>query len=689
MDIFEIMGSFDPENAVDKKKALCSYLWGGNETRATSLLNRMGMFDRSTARDCLNAALATCSVELFGKLLDHTPRGEYAGWWAKPWTPPELPEQNACQVAGVLTTLAAAMGKAEHLRLLLDWGCDVNGASPDAASALANTQYMMPGYKGRAIFHGVPTVRSKSAATWRSTSPTTVIPSLTPLAAGIAFGNLACVQLLLEREGVWLTEAPAVSEALALRGEPWDNEAYRTCRRLLCTRADGSPRPLCLWAAVHHMNVATLRDELERCTYDREELVRAALEVERCGLEWRERWAVYAVFGERYPDVLRDERFRRQLAGWICYDVLERENPLPEVAEQTLGDTIDLDESFVGTANFSASSTESCLRRLGKERRLVMSRDAIYDPSSVTASYLRVLLHCVEFRAPSLPIGVSALTAAILQTGDVKLLRFALERGLIPAEEPSEKLLELAGKNVVARALLLTWRRPSLGLAPAGAERYSRRVLSEDEEKRVLADPALRAMASDALLFTLLEHRDLRETPDEVMCWGGFETKEYTALCALRGETDIVLRCAMVRDCAIWRPNTVVVEWAGPLAKYCLSLTLLCCAAAGGQTETVRALLDTGLDPEERNLGQLSIICSVDDRGDDEEKLSLPPLLGALLWARWDTARLLLERGAQCDLTSYTVRRAFENLRGGDVPYADIRRELGAYLEGRRLRRMN
>lgn len=691
MDIFEVMESFDPESPADDRTALLWYLQKGDEARAAPLLHRAGMLDRETAKKCLTAALTNCSAELFGALLDHAPRREYAGSWPDEEdlaAPAGEPKSGGFQVSGTLPTLAAAMGKAEHLRLLLDWGCDVNSASLDAATALGAVWHK--GARERNL-RGYPTVSRGSVARWDGGSTaSTVIYGLTPLAAGILFGSLPCVRLLLEREGVWLTEAPGVSEALALRRKRWDTEAHRACRRLVRTKPDGSPRPLALWAAIRFMNAAALRDELSRCAYSREELSRAALVLMDDKNKLKKTiWTMLAALGDRDMEALRDERVRRRMAAMIYCDFDGKDEPLPDIAEQALGDTVDLDESTVGAANYSAPVAEMCLKRFGENRRLVMSRDVISDSSTVTASALRVFLRYVEFRAPSLPVGISALTAAIVKSGDVRLLRRALHRGLIPAEESTEALLEFAGKNTAARALLLTSPRPSVSCAPPGAEEESFRMLSRDEEKRVLADPALRAMASDAVLLDLSLGRSmlggitiLRDLEDDSE--GDFEVMDYAALCALRGETDVVLRCALLRIGGTEHANRVNVFRKGGEAYNNMYITLLCCAALGGRTETVRAMLDAGFDPEERDMGQTS---HVDTGPCGGGSLKLSPLLCALLWRRWDTAALLLERGARCDLTSYTVKWAFDWARGGDVPYAEIRRELGAYLEGGRLGR--
>lgn len=684
-----------------KKEALLQSLKDGDEARAARLMSRVGILDRDIAAKCLTAALTNCSAELLAALLGHVPRGEYADTWSteKPPPPPAAWwHKDSAEITGTLPTLAAAMGKPEHLRLLLDWGCDVNSASLDASTALVNHGHVRRQDRGGIFFRGSPQVCYGSKVRWFP-ALTPSLQGLTPLAAGIAFGNPSCVQLLLEREGVWLTEAPVVSETLVLEGWRWDTEAHRECRRLVRTRPDGSLRPLTLWAAIRRMSAAALRDELSRCAYDREEVIRAALVLTpTCDFVRKEQdhWKLLSLLGKRYSDALRDERVRRHLTALAYQSFDGKGKPLPRVVEQALGDTVDLDESLAGMDIYSAPLTELRLRHLGENRRLVMSRDVVgtLPGLSLTASHLRVLLRYVEFRAPSLPIGVSGLTAAILQSGDVRLLRQALNRGLIPAEEPIEALLELVGKNAAARSLLLTRQRPSLGLAPTGAERDSYRVLSEDEEKRVLADPDLRAMASEELLTDLLFgchlHDPLYELPqiEDDLSEDGFEAHNYAGLFALRGETDVALRFISWICGREDRSSAVLVD-RGDMPDSRMDLTMLCCAAAGGQTETVRALLDAGLDPEERDMGQPSAIYRlddvIDDVSNDEEILSLSPLLCALLWERWDTAALLLERGARCDLSSYTVRRAFEEARGGDVPYNAIRRELGAHLEGSQL----
>lgn len=673
MDIFEIADSFDALSPADEKAALLHYLQAGDEDRAMSFLGRVGMLERPVAGEMLRAALEHCSAALLHRLLDHVPRGEYAGeirvgekWWV---------------VQGTLPTLAAALGRTEHLRVLLDWGCDANGASLDAITALHNIPDILH-IREESCVRGHHVTASESAAFLpeRDGRSGAGIYGLTPLAAAAAFGHAACVRLLLEREGVWREECPAVSEALAVQGELWEiTGEHQECRRLIRTQPDGGVRPLLLCAAVRYMSEVMLRDELCRCTYDREEIVQTALALLTRGLAVpnmpRQR-AMLAVLVGRYPDAMRDERVARKLAA----EIWEWEEALPEAIQNTLGETVDLDEASLGACFRSAAALKEILQLYGKNKRLVMSRDRIGAETRIDPRCLRVLIRSVAFRAPSLPIGVSGLTSAILCSGDDKLLQKALERGLIPAEEPIDRLLELAGKNTAARAMLLTAKRPSFQSAPPGAEQRTLRVLTPEETERILSDPALRAQASDALIEQLVGERFAQRRA--VLRHGGFATGDEMASFALRGETDMALRLMRRQEETVNCLSLLTVQWEDA-SHAPLSLTLLCCAAAAGQTATVAALLDAGYDPEGQDVGYPSTIATFEQG--ESEQLALSPLLCALLWERWDTAVLLLRRGAACDLTCYTVRRAFEVLRGGDVPYADILRELGEFLTERQL----
>lgn len=370
------------------------------------------------------------------------------------------------------------------------------------------------------------------------------------------------------------------------------------------------------------------------------------------------------------PDIARDESMRRRMAAlaWLSGGISEETRLF---AAGTLGPTVDLDASGADIDVPAPAELERRLRELSEGRTLVMSRDHVNPKHG--ASALRALLSYVTFRPPSLPVGVSGLTAALLKTKDPVLLRRALKLGLIPAEEPAEELLALASRNPELRALLLTHKRPALCVPGAGPDADDeafglRRILREEDEERILTDPALRGVTPAPLLDTICRSAMERREYLPRLNANGFMAVDHIAYCALRGETETVLRFVPRVPCRCGAPAPHDIRPENSPDKV-LMLTLLGCAAAGGQAETVRALLDRGLDPDERDLGRLSLT------GGEGEHFTVPPLLAAVAWARWDTAELLLERGAVCDLTSRTARLFFAWL-GADVPYGDVLQHL-------------
>ena len=71
---------------------------------------------------CLKAALS-CSPGVFCRVLERCKPGEYAGWVRV-----ELARGRAAYVRGTMLTLAAALNRPEHVRILLEAGYDCNSA---------------------------------------------------------------------------------------------------------------------------------------------------------------------------------------------------------------------------------------------------------------------------------------------------------------------------------------------------------------------------------------------------------------------------------------------------------------------------------------------------------------------------------------------------------------------------------
>ena len=92
--------------------------------------------------------------------------------------------------------------------------------------------------------------------------------------------------------------------------------------------------------------------------------------------------------------------------------------------------------------------------------------------------------------------------------------------------------------------------------------------------------------------------------------------------------------------------------------RFYLMGTPLCLAAAMGQTGFVKLLLDTGLRPDERGRGVVSTIARPGFM-----QRCLTPVMAAILCGQEETARLLLDAGAQCDFSKPEFQQL---LRMGD-----------------------
>ena len=117
------------------------------------------------------------------------------------------------------------------------------------------------------------------------------------------------------------------------------------------------------------------------------------------------------------------------------------------------------------------------------------------------------------------------------------------------------------------------------------------------------------------------------------------------------------------------RPLRLMLEYMPEKLKELYSLSVsgtmaelvgtpLCLAAAMGRTAFVKRLLDTGIHPDERGRGVASTI-----HRQGFAVQCLTPVMAAILNGREETARLLLDAGAECDFSRPEFQ---ELLRLGD-----------------------
>lgn len=634
---------------------------------------------------CLTKGLFACP-ELFARLLEWCPEREYAGevlvkiW---PWRSPA--DAVDWKLQGTLVTLAAALNKTQHLQMLLERGMDVNSASLAAITALLTLDQARGCGYGES--HGFP-FPGKNAGidSWlkvgssypsREISACLEICGVTPLAAAVTFGAVECVELLLKRPGIWLTECLSVSAALLLPFREWC-DSYREACRLVRTHGmeNGQERRLTLWAAAQNCTTQQLREELARHTYTEEELALAA----RCVSLEQYRgmfdsdgdsdqidriWGKLTLLEKCCPAAVHTPEISRKLLELVLlYDERTHRSALLALVVRSAQGTADISLAGNSLDVLNRAWLETVLQTLCKHGRCVMDRDAVLF--GLNAKNLRVLLKYVEFLPPECREGISGLTCAILFSGDLRLIRKALEKGLIPGEESTEALLQFQKRmdiNPAVRALLLCTPREKMGvpelprlpgmtrrwhgayrwfagenaLSGASNEEWKTRLLLPEcaetlERYYVLLERTSCSVEASSTAFPLTEDKEpvLFEASSRpmVMCLLG---RIRTALASLDGIIGLV------------DVESVRVRGSNGKETY-LVLTPLCAAALAGQTELVHALLDRGLDANEYDRSRP---CWVECNG---TAIPLTPLLAALLSGHWDTGRLLVERGAVFDL---------------------------------------
>ena len=637
-----------------------------------SILRELDASDSGEQTEILSAMIhADCPLEILRKVLEHCEKGNYgaASRNLRGINAAGMPE---VMVQGMLPVLAAAEDRPEHLRVLLDWGMDCNCGSMEAAEALNDPDTLFLGYRAHSPGTYIPC--TNSAISWDACGysatfdSTNLLESVTPLAAAIFFGNPDCVQVLLERDGLWTTETPSVSQALAMTWE-YPDGAFAEVRNL-CRNPDGTPWKPALGDAVTLCTCDAMAAMLEAFSWSEEDVRRAALTIladpaeenslypRRVLWDWeRKLWMLGRV------DLRALEH--PKVAGHLASKVLCRpeKRSLRVLAHQCCHGRVDLsyDVEFLGMEDTKA--LEDAMTDMEKHCVLVICRDAV--PPHTPSQKLRLLMQHTKLLPSSLFGGVSGMTCAILNTGSIRLTEYALRRGLIPGEETTEAMLEY-GKTLplAIRALLLTTGRPGMGTGPKAWDPED--VYHFDPE--VPMDPPEEAASDEAVRQWML-------CVNMLPAWRGdgpgypvrtslgvLYTDDSIVACAMQGRTEVLLAwLAAQQSSAPKMERDIGLVWSedaeGPARfKRCI-LTPLCAAALCGQTETVEALLEAGLDSDERDVGTPSRLFS---RGRDTQSLVLTPLTAADLHGHEETALALTARGADREISVRTMARLWK-----------------------------
>lgn len=659
----------------------------GDWERVFALLDGMNRsMDRGAAGQCLEWALHHAPWQTFDRLLDRLPGGEYAGKIVFRGLLTNGGDNEALEASGTLVLLAAACGKTAKLRCLLDHGWDVNSASPDAAQSLragisglyaSQKVFEQPAEpysarrESRLCFFSEEEDERKP---WRYARG--VLPGATPLAAAVICGQADCARLLMDY-GAWREEASSVARVLVMRLRE-DDEQYQACREAVLSYGE-TPHPMELWSVIHICTPEQLRAELRRCRYSDEAIAEAVLEL--TGENWRNPFWRYGQEaslhdGERLhileqyaPQVFRRENIVGRLLYWGLMQGDEED--LQVFLPRLCPERVDLSTLKGALMYPGARRVSKFLRCLAQGRTCVMDRDSV--PWHTSPLVLQTLLKHVTFLPPAVHEGVSGLTYAILRTNNLKLIRNALETGLIPPEESAGDLLACHGESesgsAAVRAAILSTPRPKVtertavqGQTSAGPYRWG---ADGTWERAVKAHQPMGGLLP-------LGHPGNREEVTLEREDGDWHLdSEFAVMCVTGRSADAERWVRKKADSALRQVFSLRPEEQ----DYELMGTALCLAAFAGQRETVETLLSLGAEAEEQHMGMPGILRL--DKGARE--LPVTALQAALVQGHWETARLLLQHGAVCDLGQNAVQALWHLFRQDDMEKA-VRRHLEGYV---------
>jgi len=628
---------------------------------------------------CLERALLA-SPEVFDRLLELLPGREYV---AKTLVAGAV-KGYVAQVHGTLVTLAAARGKEEHLQCLLRRGWDVNSASLDAACRLTHSSKgLAPYYKTATEWFEPYAARPESKLEltlpmeeWGGWNPVQeMLSGVTPLAAAVLCGREECVRILLEH-GAWREEAPSVARALTCYDRKGD-AAYQACREAVLSYGD-APRLMALWAVLRRMQEKQLEAELHRCRYDEEAICRVVWEITSTyrvfprRSSWEEEkkrdLCRLKILERHYPQVLRRGEVVSLLLRWIMLQ--NSEDPWLEFVLKICPEEVDLSLIREGFVRMPARRARAFLLRLCQGRRCIMDRDGV--PPTTPVSVLQTLLQNVEFLPPVSGLGVSGLSYAILNSGNLQLIRKALKTGAVSEAESTALLLRCIGEipwASMARTLLLTMPHRQVEEAQLRSEcrkelpygpmfRWQPPEVRDADYRILLQEDCPEELEKELILRGLYDYRgslkyETAEGAWEVgsllnlLCWTGrHEQVERWVRC---GSKDLLKRYDILRP-------------AG--SAYTLCATPLCIAAFAGQREVVEVLLRHGAEVQEQRCGAPSVLRC------DGGEFVLTPLLAAIVQGHWEVARLLIDHGAVCDPEQHAVQRLWSLYHEEDLHQA-------------------
>ena len=648
--------------------------------KAHAWLNRVCLLqlDGETAGECLTQALHA-TPHLFRKVLSRCTPKEHSGQITF-----RLTDKKFVSVRGTLLVLAAALNKPEHVKILLSHGYDPNSAGVESAAAFDRMAFFISNkastYGDRCGVGGGYLVVSGKGG-WS-------IHNITPLAAAVACGSREAAAVLLRCPEVWKAESGVVCRAAVSALELFAGDPRQELAGMVFGKTRGKvfyPQDL--------MRTCDLQIEhsSDFCSYDLLETqikfglcddnaARSALRLFEKNTQFnrsvvRARIRKMSLLVKSFPVVGRES----WVTGLFLRELVRRYSPekphvqLMKQWKRLCEGEGDLTWAVGELYRMNRPNLQQLLQALGEDTTLVMDADAFSLFGKEAKGELMDLLTHVELRHNRGLNGISALTATLLRHTDLRYLRKAAKCGAFGGEDPEELLKVLDRKGCShLRGLILTysgqpkdaseprWKHESRSalwhreweLSPTEYETWLQNLISDElEEEECLRRLQMMHYAAPDREFWQRDCYIELSLPEGRQRDRVFVADPEAALC-----------CGVQQQ-----PLQLLLQYMPEMANRCYALdfrdsdlmnlegSLLTLAAATGQVELVKVLLDAGLDPDETGHGCVSSLRSI-----GHMPLPVTPVMAAIYYGEEETAKLLLEHGAKCDCNKPLFRRLIE-----------------------------
>lgn len=626
-----------------------------NYGRAYALLRkRTEPLMGAAAQKCLEAALGA-TPRLFQRVLEGSREREYEGQAQL-----RLDDRRVVHVYGTLLSAAAALDRPEHVRILLEAGYDCNSAGLSTAEGM-ECSFFPSGDEASPYgdYCGIAAgmIHFCQRRRWS-------IRYATPLAAAVACGAKKAAAVLMAWPGVWKLESGVVCRAAVSALEFFREDPRQEVAAALLGGAKGAAAE----KMAHTCNLypeycadfcsaRILKAQLEHgfCTETQARHILHVLDESSGRAPLRK----VELIGQHYPRLCQE--------GWVTGILLreivarhEKNKPCTRLVgrwKDLCGVEGDLTWAAPELGALSVGVLRKLLARLEQGITLTVDADAC---GSFQKGLTELLSHVQVKHNWGLP-GISALAGRVLSMRDLRRARRAVELGAFDGEEPETllKTMEEKGSHAL-RPLLLTygglqretetprwkeefrnrfWEREwnlSMQQVNDWLEELMNEPLPEEECIRRIQMLLLRADYWDAMCTVRQKLSGVKGEP-----LVRFMRPEGVLFCARQ---ELPLRLLMEHQPACLRRTYRMLYCTGSL--FALVGSPLCLAAATGRTGLVRLLLDSGIHPDERGLGMVSYC-----EGRNLLHCGVTPVMAAILYGREDTARMLLEAGAQCDFS--------------------------------------